>query len=251
MNIEILEKIGLTKSEVQTYLALLDLGSSTTGPIVDKSGAASSKIYEILNRLIRKGLVSYVMKGSTKYFEAASPQRIMAYLKEKEEELIQQEKEIEKLLPQLELKKEMSEYKQEATIYKGMRGLETAFLDSLKLLKKGDVWYVYGVPQRTDKVNYFMVKWSKERGRRGIKMRIMFDEKAKQELQARRENNPISEIRFMHKDISIPAGINIVKDRTIIFPSETQEQPLIIVIDNKEIADSFRSHFELLWKLAK
>ena len=45
---ELLEEIGLTKSEIKVYLALLELGSATSGPIVDKSGASSSKIYEIL-----------------------------------------------------------------------------------------------------------------------------------------------------------------------------------------------------------
>ena len=37
MDNTILEQIGLTKSEINVYLALLELGSSSTGKIVDKS----------------------------------------------------------------------------------------------------------------------------------------------------------------------------------------------------------------------
>src|SRR4030043_744601 len=209
MNLEILEQIGLTKSEIKVYLALLELGSSTTGPIVDKSGAASSKIYEILDRLIHKGMASHVMKGSTKYFEAAPPERILDYLKEREEELATQKKEGEQLLPQLVLKKEMAKYKQEATIYRGMRGIETAFYDALKLMKKGETFYVYGIPQRSDKVNLFFVKWNAERARRGVEARQLFNESARGELQALPENNPLSEIRFMQNEQAMPAGINI------------------------------------------
>ena len=73
MNVELLEAIGLTKSEIKVYLALLELGSSTTGPIVEKSGASSSKIYEILEKLIQKGLVGHVIKAGKKHFEAAPP----------------------------------------------------------------------------------------------------------------------------------------------------------------------------------
>ncbi len=45
----------------------------------------------------------------------------------------------------------------------------------------------------------------------------------------------------------MPAAINVFKDRTIIFPSETENEPLIIVIDNKEVADSFIAQFNVLW----
>ncbi|KYK26580.1 hypothetical protein AYK26_07405 [Euryarchaeota archaeon SM23-78] len=247
MNLEVLEKIGLTKSEIKVYLALLELGSTTTGPIVDKSRASSSKIYEILERLIQKGLVSYVMKGNTKYFEAAFPDRILDYINEKESELTKQRKEVEKLLPQLVMRKEMSKYKQEATIYRGMRGLETAFYDALKPDRKDETWRVFGVPERSEKVNYFFVRWNKDRADKGIKMKILFDESARGELQTLPENNPLSEIKYMPKELSMPAAVNIFGDKTIIFPSETEKQPLIIVIDNKEVADSFKTQFDILW----
>lgn len=251
MNLEILEQIGLTKTEIKVYLALLEMGSSTTGPIIHKSGAPGSKIYRILDRLIQKGLAGYVLKGKTKYFEAGSPNRILDYLKEKRDILTKQEEEIKKIIPQLEMKKEMSKYKQEATIYKGMKGLETAFYETLKLGGKGDVWCVYGAQPRTDKVNYFFTKWNRDRAKHGIKMKILFDESAKGELQTLPEHNPLAEIRYMKKYYSTAAGINIFKDRTVIFPTETEKQPLIIVIDSKEVADSFRKQFELLWDIVK
>ncbi|MBW3012929.1 helix-turn-helix domain-containing protein, partial [Candidatus Woesearchaeota archaeon] len=90
----LLEGLGLTKSEISVYLALLELGSSTTGKIVDKSGASSSKIYEILDKLIQKGLVSYVLKANIKYFEAAPPKRILDYIEEKKASISKQEEDV-------------------------------------------------------------------------------------------------------------------------------------------------------------
>jgi sugar-specific transcriptional regulator TrmB len=65
-----LTKLGLTEGEAKVYLALLKLGSSTVGPIVKKSKVAYSNIYEVLERLISKGLVSFIKKEKTKYFQA-------------------------------------------------------------------------------------------------------------------------------------------------------------------------------------
>jgi HTH-type transcriptional regulator, sugar sensing transcriptional regulator len=251
MNQELLEQIGLTKSEIKVYLALLELGSSTTGPLIDKSEATSSKIYEILDRLIHKGLVSYVFKGEIKYFEASPPERLIDYITEKQAIMTKQKEAVQKLIPELEMKREMSSYKQEAKIYRGMKGLETAFYDCLKSGEKGDVWCVYGAQPRSEKVNYFFSRWSKERAERGIRMRILFDEDARGELQTKPEQNPLAEIKFLQKYFSMAAGINLFKDRTIIFPSETEKEPLIIVIDNKQVTDSFKTNFELLWKMAK
>ncbi|MBW2999828.1 hypothetical protein KY339_04085, partial [Candidatus Woesearchaeota archaeon] len=104
MQKEILEEIGLTKSEINVYLALLELGSSTTGKIVDKSNASSSKIYEILDKLIQKGLASFIIKGGVKYFEAAPPERIMDYMEDKTAKLNQQKQNLKKILPELKLK---------------------------------------------------------------------------------------------------------------------------------------------------
>src|SRR3989338_4958097 len=108
MDIKLLEDIGLTKSEIQVYLALLELGSSSTGKIVDKSKASSSKIYELLDKLMQKGLVSFIIKSGVKYFEAAPPDRIMDYMKEKEENIIHQKNVLKEIIPQLELKRQLS-----------------------------------------------------------------------------------------------------------------------------------------------
>src|SRR3989344_476843 len=137
MDLELLQEIGLTKAEIKVYLALLELGSSTTGPIIDKSGASSSKIYEILEKLMQKGLASFVIKSGTKYFEAAPPKRILEFLQEKQRRINEQTKQVESILPELELKQTLSKEKSETLVFKGMKGAETAFNDILTL-KKGE-----------------------------------------------------------------------------------------------------------------
>lgn len=43
-----LEQLGLCERESRVYLALLDIGPSTTSRLIRKTGIASSKIYDVL-----------------------------------------------------------------------------------------------------------------------------------------------------------------------------------------------------------
>ena len=244
MDKAILEEIGLTKSEINVYIALLELGSSTTGKVVEKSKASSSKIYEILDRLMQKGLVSYVIKSGVKYFESAPPERIMDYMKEKEARLKKQTEELKKIVPELDLKRKLSKYKSEATIYKGLKGAETAFTDSLELLKPGDELLVLAAHTRSEIIQRFFIKFQKKRAEKKVKQRIIFNEENKGQEYATPEANRLSEIKFVPQ--TTPASFEIFNDRVIIFPEA--EELLLIVIDNKEVAESFRVQFEMWWQ---
>ena len=109
MNTETLEKAGLTKNEIKVYLALLEKGESTSGPLIKAIGINSSKVYESLERLQKKGLVSYVKKANKKYFQAAEPERLLDYIDEKKRQLDEEKEEMQKMLPELKIRKKMSE----------------------------------------------------------------------------------------------------------------------------------------------
>ncbi|MDO8480271.1 MAG: helix-turn-helix domain-containing protein, partial [Nanoarchaeota archaeon] len=244
MDTRLLEDIGLTKSEVSVYLALLDLGSSSTGKIVDKSQASSSKIYEILDRLLQKGLVSFVVKEGVKHFEAATPDRILDYVEEREKEMQAQKESLKQIIPELKLKQTLAKHKSEATIYKGLKGIQTAFYAALNLMKSGDEYVVMGIPPRSEDVNRFFIKFEKERARRKVHRRAIFTEAARGDPQAQPENTFYSEVKYT-PEIN-PTAINIFKDRVLIFP-ETQDV-FLISIDSKEVAESLRLQFEMWWK---
>ena len=118
MDISILKEAGLTEGEIKVYLALLELGSSTTGPIIEKSRIARSIVYQILNKLEQKGLVSHVTKAKRKHYQAAEPNKILEYIDEREKLLEENRKKVERLLPELLLKQKMAP-KSETNMYLG------------------------------------------------------------------------------------------------------------------------------------
>ena len=127
MDVKPLERIGLTKSEISVYLALLKLGQTTAGPIVDEAKVTRSKIYDILERLKNKGLVSYITKESTKYFIASNPKSILKYLEEKEKEISTEKERFQKIIPDLENRYNKAIEKGIAEIYLGIKGMQNAF----------------------------------------------------------------------------------------------------------------------------
>jgi len=89
MNLEIFREIGMTSGEARVYETLLNLGFSSTGQIINQSGITSSKVYIILEKLEKKGLVSHVIKNNVKHFQIADPKRLLDYMEEKNPKLIE------------------------------------------------------------------------------------------------------------------------------------------------------------------
>ncbi len=240
-----LKNIGLTDSEIKVYLALLELGTSTKGPIVNKSGVASSKIYELLDKLIEKGLVSYIIKENRKYFRAADPSRILDYLKEKQSQIKEQENDISQILPQLLLKQKLANSMKDAEIYKGIKGYQTAREQLLKLMKKGDTMLVIGAPAEVnDKIEAWLLDYHKRREKQGIGMKILYNENARTYGELRTQWK-LTEVKYMSENIITPSWIEIFNDNVLI--CVLAASPLTFMIQNKDVADSFRSYFELLW----
>src|SRR3989338_1850320 len=115
----ILSEIGLTESEIKVYKALLELGDSTRGDIVNKAQIAGSKIYEILERLQEKGLVSVYVQNKIKHFKAANPKQLIIYLEQKQHNLQNVSQQTRQLLPQLLALYKSSNEEQELELYRG------------------------------------------------------------------------------------------------------------------------------------
>ncbi|MFT4297587.1 MAG: helix-turn-helix domain-containing protein [Candidatus Woesearchaeota archaeon] len=245
MDESILEQIGMTKSEIKVYLALLELGCSSTGKIVEKSGASSSKIYEILDKLMQKGLVSFIIKSGVKHFESASPSRIMEYMKEREEEIIKQKESLRQILPALELKQQLSKYKSEATIFKGIKGAETAFRLMINKMQKKDELIAFIIDyNEEDKYFNLMTRIHKLRIEKGLSSRLIFNPRCV--ITAKdRTKMPNTRIKYASGDARMPAIVNVGGNITLL--NIMAEEATVFMIDSKEVADSFRSQFEKMW----
>ncbi|MCX6774033.1 MAG: helix-turn-helix domain-containing protein, partial [Candidatus Micrarchaeota archaeon] len=138
-----LSKLGLNKSESKVYLALLETGAMSAGLIADKSQVSPSKIYWVLEKLMQKGLVAYIIKAKTKVYHAASPQKLRDYLEEEKKRVDDRVATLEGIIPKLVLLQKSAEDVQEAEIFIGFPAMKNAYFTMYDSAKGKDEHLVF------------------------------------------------------------------------------------------------------------
>ena len=250
MNVEPLRELGLTDGEIRVYLALIGLGETTTGPIVKEAKVAVSKVYEILDRLAEKGLVSHIIKNKTRYYKSADPERLLVYLRQKEDQLKSQETNLQKLIPELQVKGMTAITTETAQVFEGLKGIQTARERTLKIMKKGDEMWIIGIAKTPyDRFTPFFEEYHKRRYTKGIKCNYIYNEYAKTPFGEKSASYPLSEVRYMPEGDITHAWMEIYADTVTI--GINKGKSFSIVIQNQEVADSFRTYAKLLWSVSK
>jgi len=238
MDTRVLEGIGLSKNEIAVFLKMLQLGESKAGAIIAKVGLQSSAVYNAINGLIDKGLVSYIKKGEIKYYKAASPEAIADYLDTKKEEYLN-------VLP--ELKHFMPGEIESVEFYKSVRGIKTLLSELLKDTNKGDIYRFFSIEDieeyklARDKVYDLLKPITK--GKK-LKTKGLFAEKT-------RSLAGVSAINYArYLNFPLPPNTQILNNKVAIITWKGEE-PTGILIRSKDIYETYVRFFEHLWKKAK
>ncbi len=232
-------ELGLSKNEAKVYLALLRLGTTTAGKISDISGIHRTNVYDALDRLIERGLVSFIVKNDSKFYEAEHPNNLINILKRKEEKLMS-------VIPQLILDKNLSGPKPEARILTGVK----AYKNILEgYLEKNMSRVVYGLPRKAYKMlGPFLVHYHKRRIEKKLEIKHIYNFDARKRINFLNKM-PYTEARYLPKEFDSPVSTSICGDEVNFVLYE--KEPIIIQICNQKIADAYRRYFDILWEMAK
>jgi sugar-specific transcriptional regulator TrmB len=237
--LEVLEKIGLGRREAMVYAALIEIGQTTTGPLVKRTGIPASKIYETLNRLISKGLVSFVMKEKTKHFSATNPERLVDYVEEKKKDLEKQEAEVVRLLPYLKERRKKGEEFQGAEVAYGFEGFRGLVNKMIADAKKGDEYLFLSFypkePEKFKRGYAFYEAFDRLRKKKGLDVKGLIPENIRGLVGKR----PYSKICYV--DFPIPLNISICGNKVLFTPWEEEEVTYIVY--SRQLAKSFREYF--------
>jgi len=246
MDETIFEKLGLTKGEIKVYLALNRLGESTIGPIGKESKVSKSKMYDILDKLIDKGLVGFISKEGTKYFIPNDPHMLIDYLASKKSELQSTEEKIESLLPQLIAQREAAERKPIAEIYAGWRAIKTIRDELMATYLSGQVFLTMGCPKSANDIleSYFL-EFHQKRLKNNIGMKIIYNADARKYGLIRKKMKN-THVRYLPTQFPSPHWIDIFPHAILFVMVLTS--PIAFVVRDKELANSFKSYFEIMWK---
>jgi sugar-specific transcriptional regulator TrmB len=118
----ILKSLGLLESEISTYMAALERGPSTVIDLAKESKLSRQATYTAISMLSERGLMSSVLRGKKRFYMAEPPEKLLAYAKRKDTELHDKVKDLQNMLPELEL--QIGGEKPVVKVFEGKEGLK-------------------------------------------------------------------------------------------------------------------------------
>jgi sugar-specific transcriptional regulator TrmB len=242
LDFSVLREVGLTEAQIKVYVSLLELGQVTSGKIIKKSGLQNSVVYNALNQLIEKGLVSFISKGKRKYFSALSLNNLISFIDERKQK-------VEELIKQLP---KSSEKEENVESFIGWRGVYSAFNRILEELSPESEYLAFAgdtdLEYPKEAINLFK-EFQKKRNYQKYKVKIIANEIARKNIQKYRYYIAFGKPNYRYVPGLSPAEIIIFND--CVLTLSVHEKPMAVLIRSKNIAESYKNFFYTLWKIAK
>jgi sugar-specific transcriptional regulator TrmB len=229
---EKLQEAGLTGNEAKVYLELLRGGELSANQLAKNIGMDRTLTYTVLNHLIEKGQISYIVKGNKKMFSCSNPENLLNVIKAKEVL-------ISDLIIELKKIKARKEEETEINVYEGKEGIR-AFIN---LALKEKEFCAFGSTGRAFYALYEMPAIAKQVEKSNTKVRIIGNEKYK-------GTEPFAFKKFQYKYLDIESEATTSVFGNYISIHLIKGKPIIIILKNKDIANSYRNYFNYMWKRA-
>lgn len=233
----LLETVGLSEKEGKVYLACLKLGACTANSVAKESGIFRTYAYDILRALSKKGLISSIKRGRGTYFEAASPEQLVHMLEDRKRRLQQ-------LLPDLKALAGTIKEKPKVTSFEGKEGLKTILEDILASRPKEIL--TTSSSQILEILRFYFPHWIQRRAEKGIFARVLQQSNVKMRQMKERDQKEKREIRFLPPKFVINTHIQVYGAKVAIL-TLSKDELIGILIENKDVAETQRSIFELMW----
>jgi HTH-type transcriptional regulator, sugar sensing transcriptional regulator len=235
-----LEQFGLEGKRAEVYLAALELGSATVIDISRKAGIKRTTCYDVLQDLMRDGLVSETVKGKKRLFIGEEPEKIQRQLKHKE-------RLFSEILPQLQSIHNVRGSKPKIRFYEGKKGILEVYEDTLKY--KTEILsfaseHILKIFTMEDAMNYI-----NKRKKNGIwekiilpKTGFLMEEFISKDIEQLRSSKLIDPKKY-----PFSIEINVYGHNKVALMSAKEE--IGIIIEGAEIHNTMKLIFQLIWGL--
>lgn len=240
---EVLSQIGFNEKKVDVYLACLEIGRATAYLISKKTGLKRPTTYDILNQLMKEGLVYKSIKGNIKYYSPTDPLSLFRKIKEKEEK-------IKSIIPDLQNLYNAPKLKPFIRYFEGEEGIKEMYEDSLRSLKKGEEILAYIGEGVLRHLPEYAADYVRQRVKKGIKLRGIYkrDKDLLEYIKHNQEQLRITKV-LNEKDFPVNNETNIYKNKVAI--ANYGKEMFGVIIESEEISRSQKAIFELAWRGAE
>jgi sugar-specific transcriptional regulator TrmB len=239
-----LELLGLNKNEAKVYYALLLKGEASAQELVKSLGVYRNIVYDNLEKLIEKGLVSFVKDGTKRKFIAEKPSAIVEFLESKKQELNKEILIANELIPSISEVLNSHITKQEASISRGIAGLKKVLNE---IVQANESWCI-GITNESVKIlgETYWKNYNLRKKETKTKEWLLWNSDFKNTVIG---NNKRSKHRVLPRELD-QVTETIMYDGKVAIMVYSAE-PIVFLIENKEVFNTFRKHFEFLWNQSK
>lgn len=243
-----LQNLGLSADQTAIYLTLLSSGPQSAISLAKLSGIKRTYIYHLCKELEKEGHIKLAQKGRTTYFSAQSPDLLLAKAQEKKALAETALLTLQSILPELQSKYRLTDTKPVVSYFEGLEGIKKVYLDTLTATTP--ILALVETSSVEPEIYQWVTKeYVKERIKKGINVQAIVETGdktssyiAKNEAELRESKTvPATKHPFEHE-------INIYDDKVALINHRAGTKLLGIIIDNKDVATTFRSWFELTWR---
>jgi len=242
-------KLGLSEKEAKVYLASLELGPSPVQSIAQKSKVNRATTYVVIDSLMEMGLMSTYDEGKKTFFTAESPERLLDFLRDQKTETENKIDLLKSTMSELLSITNTNLDKPKIRYYEGIEGLKSVQDDFADSLNHGDIIYVF-MPHDKFYGSYLQEKVSRnfeKRKQKNIWMKVLYTSKEGRRLDYEKEgeDNYRECLYIPYEKYPFEGGMNIYGNK--IFMIDYVGKTGGIVIENKTLANTFKSIFNLIW----
>jgi sugar-specific transcriptional regulator TrmB len=237
---EFLRKLNLSEGEIKLYETLLEFGDQGVQKLNERVKIDRRNIYDILNKLIGKGLVSYINENKKKVYRITNPNKIINYLDEKQGELEATKEDVKAEMNSLMTKFNQTKSNISAQVFRGDEGMKAVWTE---IADDGhDMYWIGSGYYFVDKFPHFFTSWNKKRKEKGVVWHNLF----RDEFRDKVKDLGMEKRKFLPPEFTNNTTvIGIFGDKVVnlLF----LEEFFAVVIENKELADSYRRYHKYLW----
>jgi sugar-specific transcriptional regulator TrmB len=247
-----LQRIGFSDKEAKVYLTLIQLGSQPASTIAEKSKINRTTCYDIIESLIKKGIVSSNKSEGRTHYQALPPHLLSHYLDREKEEVLKsienKKKWAEALAPQISSLEYKGTNKPKVVFFEGKKGMRQAYEDTLT---SSETIRAFANVESMHKTlpNFFPEYYQRRAIEKKISIRaIMPDNEASKDRASKDASEKRESALVSKEDYDFSPEVNIYDNKLLIV---SWQEEMAVLIESEEIAELFKKMYELSWKGAK
>ena len=250
--LDYLYDLGLDKLSAKLYITLVENGSSTISELSRQANIERTKLYRLLNHLIKRGVIEEVVEYKRRFLKAAdinTLEYVVQHNLRRAQNLSNHFFEFSQTIDHLKQKDSPTSVQ----FYKGRDGIKQMLWNELSA-KKESLCFIYKIFDTFVGQDFFD-HWASEFGKRNLHSREirteLFDESyadCPNEICFKIKNVKIRYIKS--KKFPITHGMTLY-DNVVAIYDFWEDQIFGVEIYNQKVADMQRIFFETYWKKAK